>query len=88
MRSSLSAGRLHSFAYQGIHGRTLKRCRDICPARVELPLGFALRTSSMTAVFKPLKLKSKPGLLSIGRGRSKAESSPLSASFASAGPPG
>src|SRR5688572_28410451 len=46
------------------------------------------RTATTTAVFSPLKLKSRPGRSSMGRGKSNTPGRPCSARAASAGPPG
>ena len=48
----------------------------------------SLRTKVAAAVFKPLKLKSKPGRSVIGRGNLKRPATPDSAIFDNAGPPG
>lgn len=52
------------------------------------PACSAAFTRVSTAVFRPLKLKSRSPLCSMGRGSSKRVASPLPASFDSAGPPG
>ena len=85
-RKPVASSARHALDDQRVDHRVLEAARDV-GARL-LAIWSLVAPAVSTAVFRPLKLKSRSGAVSIGRGNLYAPASPCSASAPAAGPPG